>query len=155
MNAALAELIQLEEVPLTETLIEEGKALLEANWITSGSYLPDLPLDPDYSRYLRASRAGALQVLTLRVDHVLVGYTVVLLTTSSHHRTVLVAHGEAMYVAPAHRRHARTLLRLTLECARKRGAKRMGWFVNPDHPVYHFLTRHGFEEDEVMLEMVL
>jgi GNAT superfamily N-acetyltransferase len=148
-------MIHIAEETLTPALIDEARQLLLLNWITSGSFDAELPLDPDYSVYLRLARTGALLVVTLRVDGELNGYAVLTVGMSRHHRTVKVACGEALYVVPACRRHAVALLRATIEYLRHRQVQRVGWFIVPGHPVHRFLKRMEFSEDEVMLERVL
>jgi GNAT superfamily N-acetyltransferase len=140
---------------LTDALIEESRPLLKENWVTSGSFNPALPLDPDFKFYQRLDEAGNLLVLTLRDAGRLVGYVVFAIGFSRHHRGVKVGKGEALYVDPEYRKMAHELLDVAEERLRSLGVERMGWFVVRSSAAYHFLVKRKHFEDEVVLEKVL
>jgi len=145
-------MLRIAVEPLTEALLAEGAPLLSDNWIASGSFDPELPLDPNLPAYLKLQELGLLLVVTLRQAGVLQGYVVYAVARSMHHQRLKVAHGEAIYVAPAFRDEASTLLKVSEAELKKRGVDRVGWFVVPGTKAHAFLHRHGFVDDEVVLE---
>lgn len=63
------------------------------------------PLDPDWDRFAVLENAGCLHVLTARDRAgLLVGYIVHIVAPALHYRTLIQAHDDAHYLAPAYRR---------------------------------------------------
>lgn len=89
-----------------ERIIEvfgEIKPLLQAHWAEIAHY-PDIPLDPDYDRYVQAERNGQLRIFTARHDGKLVGYAIYGVTRGLHYKGSLIAVQDILFVTPAFRR---------------------------------------------------
>lgn len=155
-------MLQYQCEVLTPQLIEEGRHLLDKNWIESGSFDPDLPLNPDFGVYLKLQQAGRFLVCTVR-DCTggcgsgtgmgpIVGYVAYTFGRSSKFKDLLVAHGEAIYVEEAYREHAPILVEYAETLLKRHGVQRIGWFVVEDSAAYTFFHRQGFERDEIVME---
>lgn len=102
MNAALKPRAVYARESIAE-VVDEIKPLLIAHYEEIAHYL-DIPLKPDYQRYIQAETAGLLRIFTARVDGELVGYAIYLLMHHLHYSDSLQAHQDILYLAPDHRR---------------------------------------------------
>ncbi len=61
------------------------------------------PLDIDFRRYEVLDAQGCLRCYTARVDGELIGYASFVVGTDTHHRSLLRAFHDALFVRPEHR----------------------------------------------------
>jgi len=63
-----------------------------------------VPFDPDYDTYEILDNAGALHLVMVRSDGVLIGYHSFVIRPHIHSRRTLTAFADVYYVAPEHRK---------------------------------------------------
>jgi GNAT superfamily N-acetyltransferase len=80
----------------------EIKPLLQAHWDEIAHY-PDIPLCPDYDRYVAAERNNVLRIFTARQGHTLIGYAIYVVQSALHYRFSLQAQQDVLYVCPSYR----------------------------------------------------
>jgi GNAT superfamily N-acetyltransferase len=92
--------------PLLTTAIEslnldELKPILPIHYKELSEHLKhDIPLDPDYQKYLAAQQRGELLYVTLRQSGLLVGYFIGLFGPALHYRTCNSLILDIFYVTP-------------------------------------------------------
>ena len=82
----------------------EASPMVRAHWQEVGSHRDVLSLQPQHELYRRAERAGALHILTARVDHDLAGYLFLLTMPHPRDRGAVLARDDIFYVSPRYRR---------------------------------------------------
>ena len=83
-----------------QDVLTEGVELSRANNAETGH---NFPLDIDEEVYLHLEKAGGLRVYLARSGGQLAGYAAFFLTAHPHHRTVLLAQQDVIYIDPGHR----------------------------------------------------
>jgi GNAT superfamily N-acetyltransferase len=129
--------------------------LVRRNWRESPSYEEGVDADPDFERYRRLDEAGACLFLSARDAGTLIGYVVFFVLQSPHHKSLLVAHGDAFYVLPEHRGHGLALYRKAEAMLRERGVKRVGFTVDIGSYLHQLLGSVGYRNDELVVEKIL
>ena len=81
---------------------DEIMPLLHENHADTALY-KDIPLDPDKNVYLSFDLAGFLRVYTARIEGVLVGYAVFVVTPNHRYRSMLVAQQDVFFVKKENR----------------------------------------------------
>jgi len=135
----------------------EAPVLFEAHWREVGLYQDEVPLDPDYDKFIQLEHAGVLEAFTVRVrmedgSHgKLAGYAGYLVIPHLHYRTTLVAANDVIYLDPAFR-HGLTAARLVkfaeAYLATARGARRFTYHVKTAHDFGPLLLRAGYAHEE-------
>jgi GNAT superfamily N-acetyltransferase len=110
MNVALRESPVLFARERIVEVFGEITPLLQAHWEEIAHY-PDIPLNPDYDRYVQAERNDQLRIFTVRLESKLIGYAIYGVNVGMHYRTCLIALQDILFVLPSHRR-GRIALRL-------------------------------------------
>lgn len=82
---------------------DEIQPLLVENWKEVQAGYPNSKLQPRYDLYYGLEDAGALRIIVSRMDGILVGYVVVILTTHPHREADLVGAIDTVYVLPEFR----------------------------------------------------
>ena len=138
--------IQREKV---SALIGEIRPLLAHHYQEVASDA-DIPLDPDFSRYMELELRGVIRVFTLRDDHLLVGYMAVLVAHSLQNKGSLQAKVEALYIHPAYRKGftASSLIRFAHKRLKEEGVERITQASKVNHPIGPVLSRAGYAPDE-------
>lgn len=77
--------------------------LLVRHWREIALNHADVPLDIDEQRYAELDDAGALHIVTARVDGGLIGYHVAIVSAHLHYASTLHGITDVYYVAPAFR----------------------------------------------------
>lgn len=84
-------------------VFEEMKPLFQKHW-EEISFYKDIPLDPDFSTYLKMEDAGVLRVFTAREDDgTLVGYQVYFIKHNLHYKSSLQALQDIIFIDPSKR----------------------------------------------------
>ena len=94
-------MITLQQERLTD-IIDELQPLITVHWAEVTGDGP--PLDPNWTAFRTLDADGIVRVLTVRSDAELVGYIIFILCPALHYRTVLLAHDDAFYLKPEHRK---------------------------------------------------
>ena len=95
----------IEQEFLTPDLIDEITPLAVANWTETG-FTADAPLDINWQAYFSCQLAGALCLITARIDGDLVGYGAYIITPHMHCASIMQAVQTVLFVAPEYRRGA-------------------------------------------------
>lgn len=103
--------------------IEELKALYPSHHEELGLFRDRMPLDPDYSEYLRRERTGELFLTTARRDGRIAAYYIAVVRPGFHYQSTLTGTSDIYYVAPEMRGRG---LALPLFRAVERELKRRG-----------------------------
>ena len=103
--------------------------------------LEDEPFDPDVSIYRKMEAVGAMQLMVARLDGVMVGYCVVFIAGSHHHRGRIVGQGDIYYLAPKGRRGwvGVHLIKRSLDALRAKGVRH-----------FRFMTSHQFDAGPIL-----
>ena len=154
MNAQVKPQVTIGVERYSDALIEEMKPLLKRNWWRSESHTHDFDLDPNFETYKRMDAAGKLLALFARLEGRLVGYIVYFVAPSTHHKTILAAHGDIIYVEdePALARVAGELLERSEAMLREQGVQVIGWFTNSGSRLHRLLKVKGHKDDEIVTE---
>jgi hypothetical protein len=96
--------------------IAEMETLFPLHWRELGLYRDEIPLQCDRDRYAAIEKAGALLLITARVDGKLIGYFVAFLFPHLHYKDAgLWGMTDMYFVLPEHRKGAGLKLFLAFE----------------------------------------
>jgi GNAT superfamily N-acetyltransferase len=139
--------VQLEPFP---AFLDEVKPLLPRHWEELALHKDRVPLDPQYETYLERDRAGAVLVMTVREDALLVGYFVGFVAPGLHYQTCLTLTMDIFWVAPEARGGGvgYHLFREVEKEARRRGVQRMFVGSKLHKDASWLFERLGYEEVE-------
>ena len=82
---------------------EDMKPLLEKHWEAVALNQGKIKLNPDWERYAELDASNVLRIFTARKDGKLVGYCVVLVSTSLHYKDHKFAINDVVFVLPEYR----------------------------------------------------
>ena len=142
------------------TCLDEAKPLLAKHWREVALYQDDVPLDPDFDRYLRCDADGTMLTLTARDDGRLIGYSVFILFQHIHYRSCLVATNDVLFLDRDYRSGTTAGIRLLRESEAelsrerdRRGAEqiRVVWHVKPKNDWSPILARLGYMQEEIIM----
>ena len=94
--------IDFSQQAFSEALFMESLPLLVKHY-EEISYFKDIPLNPDFEKYARVARAGALRIFTARKFGDLIGYAVFLVQESMHFSQSYQAVQDVLFIDPEHR----------------------------------------------------
>jgi GNAT superfamily N-acetyltransferase len=89
----------------------EARELFVRHWREIALNHADVPLDIDHERYDGLAAVGALHVLTVRRDGLLIGYHVTIVSGHLHYRSTLHGITDVYWIAPECR-HGVTAMRM-------------------------------------------
>jgi hypothetical protein len=84
-------------------LAREIKPLFRQHWWEIALNKDEVPLDPDWERYLTFEMAGILHVLTVRSEGALIGYVFVCVGPHLHYASTTWAVVDMFWLNPVHR----------------------------------------------------
>lgn len=128
------------------------KPLLQAHWEEIAHYR-DIPLNPDYGKYVIAERDGKLRIFTVRKGQELVGYAIYGVTTGIHYSDALIAIQDVLYVKPEHRQGTVgwKLIAFADDQLRAEGVQIVVQHQKIAHPTLgKILQRMGYEQQDVI-----
>lgn len=132
---------------LTPSLRGEIEPLLMEHWKERAEY-DDIPLDPDWDAYERMQSVGVLRIFTARdVDQQLIGYCVTMVLPHLHHRTVLMAMQDLIFIVPEQRRGGlgMALIEYVESALAAEGVKVTTQHMKAKHSFGKMLERVGYE----------
>jgi hypothetical protein len=112
----------------------------------------DFEIEPDMAAYKRLESIGALTVVTLREEAKLVGYMVGFTYQSLHHRKILGAVGDTIYIEPEFRSLTGAVAERFENEMRAKGVQIIGWPTHQNGPVYEVLKALGYVGDDIVME---
>ena len=136
----------LRREKFTEDLAKEGSVMFEDHAREAGHTGNILP---DYSIYVFLEKMGLLRVYTARIDGLIVGYCLFIVSPYLHDKTSLRAMQDALYVQPAHRgRVSMNLLRYCSESLANEGVRICYQITTVKRDFGKVLKRLGFKLDQ-------
>lgn len=148
-----SETLQYEILPLAQKCWDEGSLAKGEHCAFHGKR--DVQIEPDFVLYKTISDNGRLIIFTIRDEDVLVGYAIVMVYPSPHHKKLITANGDSIYVEIAYRGHSPVLVEKVINEVTETGAVTLNWAVSADSPMYDLLVKFGFVGDEIIMEKLL
>src|SRR5882757_7892859 len=112
----------------------------------------DFQIEPDFEVYERVASNGSMVLLTLRDNGALKGYVVGFTYRSWHHKDILCANVDSIYVEPSHRAYTAVIAEKLEKEFRLMGVQIIGWPTRINGPVYDFLMARGYVGDDIVME---
>jgi hypothetical protein len=108
----------------------------------------DFEIEPDTSVY----ENGSVVIFTLREEEELKGYVAGFLYRSWHHKHILCANVDSIYIEPEYRSYAGVMAEMFENEFKKLGAQIIGWPAHINGPVYKILKARGYSGDDIVME---
>ncbi len=112
----------------------------------------DFAIEPDTEVYQRLADQGSAVIVTLRDNESLKGYVVGFLYRSWHHREILCANVDSIYIEPPYRAYTAVVCEVFEKAFASLGAKIVGWPTHINGPVFEFLKARGYVGDDIVME---
>lgn len=112
----------------------------------------DFVIEPNVERYQAIAAQDSLILMTLREEGVLKGYVIGVLYWSLHHKSVLCAGVDSVYVEPEFRSYSPVLAEKLEKELKNLGVEIIGWPVTADSPVHELLKVMGYIADDIVME---
>jgi GNAT superfamily N-acetyltransferase len=138
-----------EVMPLAQKCWEESTAFKAESCAFYGER--EFDIEPDFDTYQKQAQAGNLVIVTLRNESLL-GYVIGFLYRSWHHRKIICANADTIYVEPDHRGHSVALMGRFEREVQGLGAQIIGWPTHANSPVYELLRARGYVCDDLIME---
>lgn len=154
-------MIAIEKEPFTMELMAEILPLAQRCWnestLEKGESCAfygerEFQIEPYGEMYQELSDKGALVLITLRVDGVLQGYVEGFTYRTMHHKKIIGALGDSIYIEPPFRSHASALINRFESEVKGMGAGIIGWPTQEGGAVYNVLKAKGYVGDDVVME---
>lgn len=128
---------------------EAMRPLMQMHWEEVAFYR-DMPLNVDYGRYVDYYQRGALRIYAARIQTMLVGYSIFLLTHPPHYKSSFEAHQDTLFVHPDHRRGgtAVKLMEFSEDDLALEGVEIIRLHVKAAHDPAAFLRRMGYSLED-------
>ena len=125
---------------------EDIKPLLEKHWLETEPNQNTIALDPDWEQYAVLDQANILRVFTARDNDNLVGYCVVLIAKSIHHKSHTFASTDVIYIKPEYRQSktGSDLIQYAEKHCRENGVSLMTLNMKIEFPFDNLMLRMGF-----------
>ena len=126
---------------------EDIKPLLDLHWAETEPNQDTIKLDPDWAEYFRLSEAGVLKIFTARDNERLVGYCVVMVSQSIHHKDHIFAGTDVVYIHPEFRKSSTglDLIKFAENYCEENGASIMTLNMKTSHPFDSLMLNMGFD----------
>lgn len=142
--------VTLHEVNLRDILPEFAE-LCKEHWDEIALHRDEIPLDPDWNRYLTLDMTGLLSVVAAK-DQAgkLVGYSVFLVMPHLHYNSTLCGMNDVVFLKKEFRNQGvgKQLLQRAEQCLLARGVKKISWHVKEHYNFGPILERMGYECEE-------
>lgn len=121
--------------------------MLDLHWMETEPNQDTIKLDPDWKEYAKLDAAGILHIFTAREGGLLIGYCVVMISASMHHKGHIFADTDVIYINPKHRkgRLGSDLIHFADKYCEEAGASLMTINMKVDSPFDNILVEQGFE----------
>ena len=120
--------------------------LLDRHWAETEPNQDTILLDPNWQEYALLDAAGILKIFTARLDGDLIGYCVVMMSNSIHHKNHVFAATDVFYVNPEHRKSTcgAELIKYAENHCKENGASLMTLNMKTEFPFDNLMIRMGF-----------
>ena len=104
-------------------------------------------LDPDWKEYSRLDSSGILRIFTAREEGKLIGYCVVMVSTSVHHKGHTFASTDVLYVDKKFRKSSTgsDLIKFAENHCKENGASLMTLNMKTEYPFDNLMLQLGFD----------
>lgn len=125
---------------------QDIQPLLEKHWLETEPNQETILLNPDWEQYALLDSAGILHIFTARDNENLVGYLVMMLSKSIHHKDHLFATTDVIYVKPDYRKThtGADLIKFAESHCKENGASLMTLNMKVEFPFDRLMTTMGF-----------
>lgn len=125
---------------------EDIVPLLDKHWAETEPNQDTIRLDPDWNEYALLDQMGILRIFTARQGRDLIGYCVVMMSKSIHHKDHLFASTDVIYVKPEFRKSTTgaELIKFAEAHCKENGASLMTLNMKVDFPFDGLMQRMGF-----------
>jgi hypothetical protein len=137
-------------LPLGQKCWEESTILKDKTCAYYGER--DFQIVPDVEQYQRFADSGALLIVTVRDSARMVGYLAGFTYRSLHHKRILGAICDSIYIEPDYRSYAVVAIEKFETQMASRGATILGWPTTPNGPIHRILEARGFVGDDIVME---
>lgn len=130
----------------------EVNELILAHWEEIALNKDTVPLDPDWDTYYKADAGGVLHLVTARDGEKLVGYSVYIVTTNLHYRSLTVADTDIFYLSPSYRKGmcGVRLIKFSEESLKGRGVNKIITKAKLHNQVGSLLEKIGYTPIETV-----
>jgi len=120
--------------------------LLDKHWAETEPNQDTIKLDPDWKEYALLDSLGILRIFTARNNGELIGYCVVMVSKSIHHKDHIFASTDVIYVKPEYRKTATgsDLIKFAESHCKENGVSLMTLNMKTEFPFDNLMTRMGF-----------
>ena len=135
-------------------VLDELIPLLIKHYEETGWEQDKLPLDIDFKRYLQLEDAECYVIYTVRDEDVLIGYSGYFYHTNLHHKAIVFAINDMVFVRQEHRQTpiAEHLIVYSEEQLRALGAQVVTYQVKTHLDWSSLLERNGYEYTQKFLQ---
>lgn len=141
----------IEVQPPVREWIEEVAPLFEEHYKEIAHY-QDIPLDPDYEKYISFGELGNLLILTAKYNEELVGYIIYTIGYAPHYKGSLQASQDILFVKKGLRKSllgcGLLLLRKSEEVLKEMGVQVIHQHVKVKHDFSPMLEKLGYTHVE-------
>ena len=125
---------------------EDIKPLLAKHWLETEPNQNTIALDPDWEQYAVLDQCNILRVFTARDKGDLVGYCVVLIAKSIHHKSHTFASTDVIYIKPEYRKSktGSDLIHYAEKHCKESGVSLMTLNMKTEFPFDNLMLRMGF-----------
>lgn len=122
------------------------KPLIEKHWAETEPNQDTISLNPDWVEYARLDAAGILHIFTARDEGRLIGYCVVMISRSVHHKEHIFASTDVIYVHPKYRQGSTgsDLIKFAEKHCKDGGVSLMTLNMKTEFPFDKLMLRMGF-----------
>lgn len=120
--------------------------LLDKHWAETEPNQDTILLDPDWREYARLDQQGILHIFTARDEGNLIGYCVVMISRSVHHKDHVFASTDVIYVKPDYRKTATgsDLISFAEKFCNENNVSLMTLNMKTEYPFDNLMLRMGF-----------
>lgn len=138
-------------------IIGDIQPLLKEHWAEVANYQDEIPLDPNFSKYLAAEANDALVIVAAREDGRLIGYSVFFTFKHPHYDSCLVASNDVLFVRSDKRKTGAglRLIRKSESILADVGVRRITWHCKPKNDFRALLERMGYQIEETIMGRLL
>jgi len=133
-------------------IVDDMKENLLDHYNETQLYSDKIPMDPAYDLYELLYYQGAVRFFTCRDDdNKLIGYLIMFVNEGLHHKDVLKAQMDNMYVVPEHRHTevAETLIQMAERTLKEDGVAVMQINFKTQMPCQNLMDKLGYYKVEV------
>jgi hypothetical protein len=137
-------LIKYAREAVTQELCDEIYPLLRKHYEEISHY-KDIPLTPDFERYMTMDQNGSLRLFTARSDKLLIGYMIYFVMQNIHYRTSKQAALDIIFIDPAYRGNGAKFIFWGDNQLKEEDVQVVYHHLKKAHDYSPMLTRMGYE----------